>query len=541
MTSPKIGIDFSQQGKDLVLAFAKTALPRQLERHMDVADFGTPVQMIDSYSQGESAKIVVQPKGNWEYSAYQTDNKLVIEIKNPDEAAKRLATLEKPVYKGDKLSLNFQNIEVRAVLEVIAEFTGKNIITSDTVTGNLTLRLKDVPWDQVLDLILQSKGLDKRENGAVMWIAPREEISAHEKAEFQSRQELEGLEPLRSKVYQLNYAKADQLQKLLSDKNQPMLSKRGSVVAQAENNYLFLQDIPERLAEIDKIIARLDSPARQVMIEARIVAANDQFSRTLGARLGLASQRVAGNNVFNTLTGFNLAGTGSTTGSTSSSSGSTSSGSSSIPGASVSTAVSSFATQQSSNVNLPSVGSSGGDLGISIFNSAVGGLISLEIQALESDGSGKLISSPRVVARDQAKARILQGTKIPFLNYSSSSGANTTFIDATLELDVTPRITPDGRIFMDLDITKNAPTTFNGSTAVDEKEIHTSVLVGNGDTAELGGIFESSEDNSTTKVPLLGDLPVIGNLFKSNTKDKSRTELLIFITPKILPADPLIK
>jgi len=543
LSSPSIGIDIRQQGKSLVLEFAKTALPRQLERRMDVGDFGTPVQSIDTYSQGENSKMVIDPKGNWEYSAYQTENRFIVEVRNVDEAAKRIAELDKPSYKGDKLSLNFQNVEVRTVLQVIAEFTQKNIITSDTVTGSLTLRLKDVPWDQALDLILQSKGLDKRENGSVLWVAPRDEIASREKQALESQKQVEDLEPLRSQTFQLNYVKADLLKKILSDEKQPVLSKRGAVIAEPDNNLLFVQDIPSRLTEVEKLITRLDAPARQVMIEARIVSASDTFGRTLGARLGIATQRVAGNNTFNTVSGFNLAGgsASSAASSSSSSSSSSTSGSTSTGAAAPSGAVQNFFSQQISNVNLPATGSTGGDFGVSIFNAAVGGLISLELQALEAEGQGKIISSPRVVARDQTKATIKQGTKIPFLTRDSQGNALETFLDATLTLDVTPRVTPDGRIYMELDIMKNAPTTFNGQTSLDEKSIHTNVLVGNGDTAVLGGIYESTDSTSVSKVPLLGDIPILGNLFKQKSDTKERTELLLFITPKILPSDPLIK
>jgi len=546
LSSPNIGIDIRQQGKSLVLEFAKTAMPRQLERRMDVADFGTPVQTIDTYSQGENSKMVIEPKGNWEYSAYQTENRFIVEVRNVDEEAKRIAALDKPSFKGDKLSLNFQNVEVRTVLQVIAEFTQKNIITSDTVTGSLTLRLKDVPWDQALDLILQSKGLDKRENGSVMWIAPRDEIANRERAALESKKQVEDLEPLRSQTFQLNYVKADLLKKILSDDKQPVLSKRGAVVAEPDNNLLFVQDIPSRLAEVEKLVTRLDAPARQVMIEARIVSASDTFGRTLGARLGVATQRVQGNTTYNTVSGFNLAGgsasSGSSGGSSSSSSSSSSSGSGTTSGtAAASGAVGNFFSQQVANVNLPTTGSTGGDFGVSIFNATVGGLISLELQALEAEGQGKVISSPRVVARDQTKATIRQGTRIPFLTRDTQGNALETFLDATLTLDVTPRVTPDGRIFMEVDVHKNAPIVFNGQTSLDEKSIHTNVLVGNGDTAVLGGIYESTDSTSVSKVPLLGDIPFLGNLFKQKSDSKERTELLLFITPKILPSDPLIK
>ncbi|WP_374350075.1 type IV pilus secretin PilQ [Chitinimonas sp.] len=541
LTTAAVGIDIRQQGKDLVLEFAKTSLPRQLERHMDVADFGTAVQTVDTYTQGDSVKMVIAPRGNWEYSAYQADNRFIVDVRNIDEQAKKLAALDKPVYKGDKLSLNFQSVEVRTVLQVIAEFTGKNIITSDTVSGNLTLRLKDVPWDQALDLILQSKGLDKRENGSVMWIAPRDEIASREKLALEASRQVEDLEPLRSQSFQLNYLKVDAFKKILTDEKQSILTKRGTALVEPNNNILFVQDIPSRLAQIEKLVAKIDVPAKQVLIEARIVSASDTFGRTLGGRLALAAQRFNGNNVYDTLTGFNLAGSGQSSSSSSSSSSGSGSGSGTGAGSAVKTGQTDFLSQRNANVNLPSAGSSGGDFGVSIFNASVGALISLELQALESEGKGKIISSPRVVARDQTKATIKQGTQIPILILDRNGNVSSTYKDATLTLDVTPRITPDGRVYMELVVEKNSPTTFNGSTAIDTKSVNTNVLVGNGDTAVLGGIYESAENGTEDKVPLLGDVPLLGNFFKKKSVSKQRTELLIFITPKILPAESLVK
>jgi type IV pilus assembly protein PilQ len=542
LSSASVGIDIKQTGKDLVLEFSKTALPRQLERRMDVSDFGTPVQAVDTYTQGDSVKMVISPRGNWEYSAYQADNRFIVDVKNIDEQAKRIAALDKPTYKGDKLSLNFQNVEVRTVLQVIAEFTGKNIITSDTVSGNLTLRLKDVPWDQALDLILQSKGLDKRENGSVMWIAPRDEIASREKLKLEAQKQVEELEPLHSQAFQLNYIRVEAFKQILTDEKQSILTKRGSALIEPNNNILFVQDIQSRLVEVGKLVARIDVPAKQVLIEARIVSASDSFGRTLGARLALAGERFNGNNVFNTLTGFNLAGGSASGGGGSSGSGSTSSSSSSSGTTTASSnGISQFFQDRNTSINLPGVGSTGGDIGVSIYNASVGGLISLELQALESEGKGKVISSPRIVARDQTKATIKQGTQIPILVLDRSGNVSTTYKDATLTLDVTPRITPDGRVYMELVVEKNSPTTFNGSTAIDTKSIQTNVLVGNGDTAVLGGIYESAENNNESKIPLLGDIPYIGNLFKQRSLSKQRTELLIFITPKILPAEPLVK
>lgn len=511
LSSPTIGIDIKQQGKSLLLEFAKTSLPRQFERRMDVTDFGTPVQTIDSYAQGDTVKMVIEPKGAWEYSAYQTENRFIVEVKNVDEQARRLAQLDKPTYKGDKLSLNFQNVEVRTVLQVIAEFTGKNIITSDTVNGNVTLRLKDVPWDQALDLILQSKGLDKRENGNVMWIAPREEIASREKLALEAKAQIADIEPLRTESFQLNYLKAEDLRAMLLNDKQSFLSKRGSAIVEARNNVLIVSDIPSKLDSIRALLLRSDVAARQVMIEARIVIADDNFSRTLGARLGVRGDRTLGDkNRIGIASGINDSldvlknGVGSAT---------------------------------STNVNLPASalgGVSPASLGITLLNSSVGALLSLELQALEAAGNGRTVSSPRIITGDQQKAVIKQGSRF-YITVPGENGANTAEEkEANLELSVTPRITPDRRIFMELKISKDALASTGANPVVDTRSVETNVLVSNGDTAVIGGIYELTESNGESKVPLLGDVPVLGHLFKTKTGTNTKRELLIFITPRIL-------
>lgn len=511
LSSPTIGIDIRQQGKSLLLEFAKTSLPRQFERRMDVTDFGTPVQTIDSYAQGDTVKMVIEPKGAWEYSAYQTENRFIVEVKNVDEQARRLAQLDKPTYKGDKLSLNFQNVEVRTVLQVIAEFTGKNIITSDTVNGNVTLRLKDVPWDQALDLILQSKGLDKRENGNVMWIAPREEIASREKLALEAKAQIADIEPLRTESFQLNYLKAEDLRAMLLNDKQSFLSKRGSAIVEARNNVLIVSDIPSKLDSIRALLLRSDVAARQVMIEARIVIADDNFSRTLGARLGVRGDRTLGDkNRIGIASGINDSldvlknGVGSAT---------------------------------STNVNLPASalgGVSPASLGITLLNSSVGALLSLELQALEAAGNGRTVSSPRIITGDQQKAVIKQGSRF-YITVPGENGANTAEEkEANLELSVTPRITPDRRIFMELKISKDALASTGANPVVDTRSVETNVLVSNGDTAVIGGIYELTESNGESKVPLLGDVPVLGHLFKTKTGTNTKRELLIFITPRIL-------
>jgi type IV pilus assembly protein PilQ len=511
LSSPSVGIDIRQQGKTLVLEFAKTSLPRQFERRMDVTDFGTPVQMIDSYAQGETVKMVIEPKGTWEYSAYQTDNRFVVEVKNVDEQAKKLAQLDKPTYKGEKLSLNFQNVEVRTVLQVIAEFTGKNIITSDTVNGNLTLRLKDVPWDQALDLILQSKGLDKRDNGNVTWVAPREEIASREKLSLEAKAQVADIEPLHTESFQLNYLKAEDIRAMLTSDKQSFLSKRGSAIVEARNNVLLVNDIPSKLDDIRALLIRSDIAARQVMIEARVVVANDDFSRDLGVRLNVRGDRTLGSK--------NRVMFGHTLGD-----GISMANSSDISG-----------TIDGNAVNLPASVAGAGRISMTLLNRSVGALLGLELQALEASGNGRTVSSPRIVTGDQQKATIKQGTRF----YVTKESANVTTLEekeAILQLDVTPRITPDGRVFMELKILKDALAAKSSTSAplIDTRSIETKVLVNNGDTAVIGGIFELEEIDQSAKIPLLGDIPFLGNLFKNKRKSSTKRELLIFITPRIL-------
>ncbi|WP_269533738.1 type IV pilus secretin PilQ [Chitinimonas sp. BJYL2] len=512
LSSASMGIDIRQQGKSLILEFAKAGLPRQFERRMDVTDFGTPVQTIDTYAQGDTVKMVIEPKGNWEYSAYQTENRFFVEVKSIDEQAKRIAQLDKPTYKGDKLSLNFQNVEVRTVLQVIAEFTGKNIITSDTVIGSLTLRLKDVPWDQALDLILQSKGLDKRDNGNVMWVAPREEIALRETQIAESKKKLAEVEPTRSESFQLNYQKAEDVRSMLMSDKQPFLSKQGTAIVESRTNTLIVSDIPSKLDEVRALLLRTDVAARQVMIEARIVVADDTFSRNLGVRLGLRGDRTAGSN--------------------------TRVGISNDINSSIdvlNNGVGGSASTQGTVVNLPAGVSSGASLGVTLVNAAQGALVSLELQALEAEGRGRTVSSPRVITADQQKATISQGRRY-YIIVPGGSGASAApqEKEAALKLEVTPRITPDRRVFMELKVSNDVLTQTGQFPVVETKVVETNVLVGSGDTAVLGGVYEMQESDGESKVPWLGDIPVVGNLFKAKTKAAAKKELLIFITPRIL-------
>ncbi|MDQ2961774.1 MAG: type IV pilus secretin PilQ [Pseudomonadota bacterium] len=531
------GIDIRQQGRTLVVDFLRTALPRNLERRLDVADFATPVATIDTFAQGANARMVIEPRGLWEHSAYQADNRFILEIKPIQEDPNRLTQGTRQGYKGEKLSLNFQNVEVRAVLQVIADFTGLNIITSDTVTGSLTLRLKDIPWDQALDIIMQTKGLDMRKNGNVVLIAPREELAVKEKQQLESRQQISDLEPLQTEMFQLNYQKADAVQKLISDEKQKMLSKRGSAVVDPRTNILFVQDTAVRLEEVRRVIRQIDVTVRQVLIESRIVIASDKFSRQLGVRLGVQTgftldRRYAGGfgGSLSTQPVVTCTGTTCTRETRTQTPYELASG----------IASAGYSDSPQLNVNLP-VPNPAGQLALTLINLGSGNLINLELSALEADTLGKVISSPRVVTADNQKAHIEQGTEIPYVTPGSANApATVQFKKAVLALDVTPQITPDNRIIMSVEIRKDAvgqfvPVAGGGSVpSIDTKNVTTQIAVNNGDTAVIGGIYEETINNNVTKVPLLGDIPILGYVFKQTGKQLDKTELLIFLTPRII-------
>ena len=483
-----VGIDIKQQGKVLIVEFLKTSLPRNLQRKLDVTDFATPVLTLDTYEQGENVRLLIEPKNQWEYSAYQADNKFIIEVKQLIEDKK--AEKARLGYTGEKLTLNFQSITAREALSVIADFTNLNIVISDTVTGNLTLRLKDVPWDQALDIILDSKGLDKRINGNVMQVAPREEIAAKEKLAKTDIQEIANVEPLRTESFQISYAKAADIAALLSNDKQKILTKRGSAVIDARTNTIFVQDTPLGLDEARKIIKQLDVAVKQVVIEARFVEAAETYTRTLGGRLGSTNNPVNPPNFLQPGTGVGNA-----------------------------------------NVNLPSAGT--GVLGL-VFTAASGQALNLELSAAQIDGRTKNIASPRVLTADSTPAIISSGTEIP---YSTVSAAGTTvlFKPALLSLTVTPKITPDDRINMKVVLTQDTVgAVFGGIPSINTKKVDTQVLVENGGTIVIGGVYTQDEAESKSSVPLLADIPIIGWFFKIETKSQAKKELLVFITPKIM-------
>lgn len=508
------GIEVKQQGTKLLVDFKDATIADKLVRRWNVADYGTPIEAFDIQRVGKGARMTLEPKGLWEYNSYQADNRFVVEVRPVAFDPNKLVQGTNGTYKGERLSLNFQNIEVRSLLNTIADFTKVNIIASDSVQGMMTIRLNDVPWDQALDIIMQSRNLDMRKNGNVIWVAPREEIAKAEREKLEVSNQTNDLEALRSESFQLNYTRAEDVMKLLSNNTQRVLSKRGSVVVDARTNQVFVQDIGIKLDDARRIIAKVDVPVRQVQIEARIVEASDKFSRSLGARLGFASigsrGLIGGNQTLLNSLLTSSAGGGAAT--------------ADVAGL--------------SSINLPANaldGTAPATLATALFNSAGTRLLSLELSALESDGRGKIVSSPSVVTADQEKALIEQGTELPYLEASSSGAATVSFKKANLKLEVTPQITPDGNVIMTVDINKDAPgvQTVSGF-AIDTKHVKTKVLVDNGGTVVIGGIFSQDERNTVNKVPFLGDLPVIGNVFKNTIRSDTKTELLVFLTPRIL-------
>ncbi|RYH69196.1 MAG: type IV pilus secretin PilQ [Alcaligenaceae bacterium] len=526
LPSAQVGVDIRQQGKGLIVDFLKSSLPQGLRRKLDVGDFGTPVQAITTVQDGDRVRMTIEPVGDWEHSAYQSDSQFVVEVRQKKIDHNKLT--QGPGYSGEKLSLNFQNIEVRSLLQVIADFTNFNIVTSDTVTGSLTLRLKDVPWDQALQIIMEAKGLGLRKTGTVLWIAPKDEIDDRTKKDFESALAIQKLEPLRTQAFQMNYAKAVDMVTQLntssggSGTSNRFLSERGSAIAEPRTNQLFVTDTAGKLEEVRQLLSTLDVAVRQVMIEARIVEASDTFGRSLGIRLGGTDLRANRGGAG----GYNIGGGNSVAFGTSYSNAVSSSGA----GGATST-LGSF-------VNLPAQAQGGfepASFAVSIFNSAANRFLNLEISAMEADGKGKIVSSPRVVTADQTKASIEQGTEFPYPVTAPNGGTVIAFKKAVLKLEVLPQITPEGNIILDLDVNKDSPgEILQNVRAINTKHIKTQVLVENGGTVVIGGIFELFEDDAEAKVPLLGDIPGVGNLFKTKTKQANKQEMLIFITPKVI-------
>lgn len=525
----QVGVDLRPQGKGLSIDFLHSSLPEGLRRRLDVGDFGTPVQLISSVQQGDRVRMTIDAHGEWEHSAYQSDNQFVVEIRQKKVDLSKLSS--GPGYSNEKLSLNFQNIDLRALLGVFADFTNINIVTSDTVNGSMTLRLKDVPWDQALQIIMDAKGLGQRKNGNVLWIAPKDEIDDRVKKDYEAALAIQKLEPLRTQSFQLNYAKADAIVEQLNKSSGSsggngnstrFLSERGSAISEPRTNQIFVSDTAGKLEDVRQLIASLDVAVRQVLIEARIVEARDTFGRSLGVKLGGSDLRAVRGGVG----GYGIGGDnrvvfGSSYNNVFSSSGA---------GTNVST--------NTPFVNLPAklgTTDSVANFALSIFNPLANRFLDLEISAMEADGQGKVVSSPRLITADQVKALIEQGTEYPY-SVTAPNGATTiAFKKAVLKLEVTPQITPEGNIILDLDVNKDSrgETTTQG-VAIDTKHIKTQVLIENGGTVVIGGIFEMEEVNQQNKVPFFGDVPIVGNLFKNKTKETSKREMLVFITPKII-------
>lgn len=540
LLNSSLPVDVQQQGSRIVVRFLGAKIPSQLRRRLDVNDFATPVSTIDAYNEGSNGMMVIQPQGEYEYMAYQTDNKLTISVKPAVKPEVTTKTRAEEVYTGQKLSLNFQDIDVRSVLQLIADFTNLNLVASDSVNGRITIRLQNVPWDQALDIILKTKGLDKRRTGNVIMVAPAVEIAAREKLEAQATQQIQQLAPLQTEYIQLSYAKATDIQTLITsgrnngasgnnsststndtglDSNVgSLLSTRGTISIDPRTNTLIIQDTAAKIDEIRGMISRLDVPVKQVMIEARIVRASNSFSKEMGVKWGVLSQGITNNNSLlvggseNTL--WNLR----------------------EPEKDDDLGGYKYTIDRPDNLNV--------DLGVTTQGASriAFGLISLsdvmldlELSALQSEGKGEVIATPKVLTGDKQKARVASGQQIPYQNATSSGATAVQFVNAELSLEVTPNVTPDGKIGMELFINSDTPgTPITGGVPINTNRIATNVLVNDGETVVLGGIFQNETGNTVTKVPFLGDIPYVGALFRKNLNVDNKQELLIFVTPRLV-------
>lgn len=520
-----------REGMNLAVELPNTSLPRNLTKRLRVDNMETPVVAISPSIPREGfTKLILEMRGGWDYTFAQNNNSISIDIFKIGDDYK---VGGKKVFTGKKISLSFQQIDVRTVLQILAEFTGLNIIASDTVRGDITLRLNEVPWDQAMDIILSSRDLDMRRNGQVVWIAPRTELAARERLELSDRKALEGLEPQISETFQLHYQKAEELSKLLAPANTAAApgapgapgataQPRGVIRFDARTNQLFVRDTADRMEEIRRMIKQVDIPVRQVTIEAKIVEVSDTFAKNIGVKFGLdgATLNLGGGNKL--LLGSTVAGNSSMFGANAGGSGTAS---------------------PSLNVNLPGSGINGaspGSFAFTLFNSSLTKFLNLEVNALEADGKAKTISSPRVVTSDGKEAIISQGTEIPYLQASSSGAANVAFKPATMELRVVPKITPDGRVTLELDVKKDSVgQNTSAGPAIDTKKVQTAVLVENGGTIVIGGIFTVTDTNVENKVPVLGDIPILGNAFKNKSKEISKKEMVIMITPRVIEQSAL--
>lgn len=510
LSDPSTPINLREEGGKVVLDFINSNLPQALERRLDVTDFATPVTTIDTISQGGNVRMTIDATGEYEHLAYQSDETYTIEFKPLTPQQKEVEKRKKFGYTGERLSLNFQNIEIRAMLQLLADFTGLNMVVSDSVSGSVTLRLKNVPWDQALDIILKTKGLAQRQTGNVMLVAPSEEIAAREKLELESQKQLEDLAPLQTEWFQINYANANDLMGLFK-KDKSMLSPRGTAVVDTRTNTLMIQETATNLDELRKLIKRLDIPVRQVLIESRIVTANNDFTKDLGVKFGVSKT-----SDFST--------------------GSSNSDHVAYLGASAITGTAASLSTNNLIVDLGVSKAGAGRIGLAVGR--IGNhLLQLELSALQAEGRGEVISSPRVITANQKKALIKQGYEVPYQEATSSGATSVSFKEAVLSLEVTPQITPDDRVIMDLKVSQDTADFSNlvlGTPPINTREVTTQVLVDNGETVVLGGVYEQTSTHNVNRIPFFGDLPVLGHLFRNQTTTDDKQELLIFVTPKIL-------
>ncbi len=507
LSSADVPVNIDRQGNQILVELTGTRVSSEQRQRLDVLDFATPVKFIDVQQRGDNVQVRITPRSpDYEQLAYQSGNKVTVELREPTEDPDEAG--QEPEYTGERLSLNFQNIEVRAVLQLLADFTGLNLVVSDSVGGSITLRLKNVPWDQALDIVLRTQGLDKRRNGNVIFIAPRQELAAREQAQLEAQQQQAELAPLRTEYIQVNYAKASELASVLQSQDVSLLSDRASVTVDQRTNTLLVRATADNLEQVRQLVSRLDIPVRQVLIESRIVIASDNFNKELGVKFGV--NRDTTNDGEGVITGGD------------------------------SQAITNLGNNNSLgderfNVNLP-VSGAAGTFGLALAKLPFGTLLELELSALQAEGRGEIVSSPRVITANQNEASIQQGVQIPYQEASSSGATSVSFQEAVLSLSVTPQITPDDRIVMDLEVTKDqvGAQEVNGIPTIDTRQVSTRVLVDNGETVVLGGIYEQTKTNQVTRVPFFGDLPLVGRLFEQRSQENNKSELLVFVTPKIV-------
>jgi type IV pilus assembly protein PilQ len=529
LSDPNVSVDMSEESGKIVVSFMGVGLPEELRRRLDVIDFATPVQTIDALTEEGNAVMHIKPTGYYEYLAYQADQTFTISVKPVTEEELEERNKDNFLFTGEKLSLNFQDIEVRSVLQLIADFTGLNLVASDTVAGRITLRLKNVPWDQALDLILKTKGLDKRKVGNVMLVAPADEIAARERLELETSKQVEELAPIRTDFIQVNYAKASDIAGLISGADGAgMLSTRGSVTVDGRTNTILIQDTAAKIEDVRRLLSRLDVPVKQVLIEARVVVANTNFDKELGVRWGGSGYNldqgavdVDGDGAADYIDANRFYGGSITT---------------------IFDRTEAFSDANAAAITRPEElvvdlgvnNAQATSFAIGFFTESTG-LLELELSALEADGQADIVATPKVLTADQQAARIASGTEVPYQEASSSGATSVSFKEAVLSLDVTPQITPDGRVIMELEVSQDTVgQIFNNVPSIDTNSIETSVLVNDGETVVLGGVFRNESINSIVKTPFFGDLPIVGRLFKKTVKSDQKQELLVFITPKIV-------